>query len=178
MPGPIGKRDEERRRRNKPTTETITVNLDEVLKGTVEIPAPDEDWHRIAREWYLSLSKSGQCIFYEPSDWMTAYLLADVLDRWLKPQDVKVGQQGSERDASGGGNVEYIFEQKIIAMPGATLNALLKGMSSLMTTEGERRRLKIQLDRKAAQDALLGGEAQVLSIVKNREDLFKAEEPS
>lgn len=175
MPGPVGKRDEERRRRNKSETETIKVNLDEVLKGEVEIPAPDEEWHRLARDWYLSLAESGQAIFYEPSDWMTAYLLAEVLDRWLKPQDVKVGQTGSEGAEKGGGDVTYVFEQKIIAMPGATLNALLKGMSSLMTTEGERRRLKIELDRKAAQDAVLGGEAQILSIVKNREDLFKTD---
>ena len=43
----------------------------------------------------------------EPTDWMTAYALMEVLDRWLKPQDVKVGQIGSEGAEKGGGNVEY-----------------------------------------------------------------------
>ena len=44
MPGPPPKRDAERRRRNKDATETVSVDIDELIKGTVEIPVPPTRW--------------------------------------------------------------------------------------------------------------------------------------
>jgi hypothetical protein len=196
MRGPVPKRSEERRRRNKDpegSVELIKVDLDDLIAGEVEIPQPPLRYHEVDSEtgeireleepeWYWepitmsmweSFSRSGQAIFYEPSDWATAYMLMEVLDRWLKPQDVKVGQIGSSKDESGGGDITYVFEQKIVAMPGGVLTSILKGLASLMVTEGDRRRLRIELDRKKAQDAILGGE-NVVSIVSKREDLFKS----
>ena len=198
MPGPPGKRDEERRRRNKPTTDTIKVNLDETLAGEVEIPAPpmrevvnestgeitvEHAWHPIAERWYMSLTRSGQSIFYEPSDWETAFVLAETLSRELLPHEVRVGEEEFIEIDENPLNPEsegiilkgkrYLFEQKPQTMSAATLTAWLKGASALMTTEGERRRLKIELDRKAKQDAILGGEGKVVDIVKHRADLFK-----
>lgn len=169
MPGPPPKKEAERRRRNKDDIPVEVVNLDEMLAGEVEVPVADEDWHPIARSWYESLKSSGQALWYEPSDWMTAYLLAEVLDRWLKPQDIKVGQIGDED-----GSVTYVFEQKVIAMPGATLNSLLKGMSALMVTEGERRKLRIELERKKAVEAALGGDGVVVPISQKRMERFSS----
>lgn len=185
MPGPPPKRDEERRRRNKDGVATIKVNLDEVLTGEVEIPAPptkldehhedcppecDEHtgeevpvWHPVAEQWYRSLAQSGQALFYEPSDWSTAYLVADQISRALEPRPTVIGE-----DSSG----EPIIRYMVVPMPGATLNAILKANSSLMASEGDRRRLRIELDRKKAQDAKLGGDGVVVSIVQEREKLF------
>ena len=173
MSGPVGKRDGERRRRNKDAVETETVDIAALVGQDVEIPVADEDWHPVAKMWYDSLKRSGQAIFYEPSDWATAYLLTDVLDRWLKPQEVKVGQTGSEGAEKGGGDVTYVFEDKIIAMPGATITALLKGMTALMVTEGDRRRLKIELERQKAKDAAAGGDGVVVPISKTRMNRFQ-----
>lgn len=185
MPGPPRKRDAERRRRNKDGVETITVNLDEVLSQTVEIPAPplktherdeesgeweeldepEAEWHPLAEDWYLSLAKSGQALFYEPSDWHTAYLVADQISRALEPRPTVIGET-----ADGEPVIRYL----VLPMPGATLNAVLKACSSLMATEGDRRRLRIELDRKKAMDAALAGDNKVVSIAKTREEAFAA----
>lgn len=175
MSGPPPKKEQERRRRNKDGVETMVINLDETLAGEVEIPLPDENWEPLTRSFYESFTRSGQAIWMEPTDWMTAYMLMEVLDRWLKPQDVKVGQIGSEGAEKGGGDVTYVFEQKIIAMPGATLNSILKGLTALMATEGDRRRLRIELERKKRLDEALSGDGVVVDIVQKRADVFKRE---
>lgn len=170
MPGPVGKRDEERRRRNKPEVEVEKVNLDELISQEVEVPIADPEWEPMIIEFWDSLKKSGQAIWYEPSDWMMAYVALEVLDRWLKPQDVKVGQIGNARDEAGGGDITYVFEQKIVAMPGSVLSAFQKVMTSLMVTEGDRRRLRIELERKAAMEAMLAADGVVVPIAKTREE--------
>lgn len=172
-PGPVPKREAERRRRNKSDVEIEKVNLDELISQEVEIPAADENWEPLTKNYWDAFKHSGQSIWYEPTDWMTAYTLMEVLDRWLKPQDVKIGQEGSERDATGGGNVNYIFEQKIVAMPGGVLSSILKGLTSLMATEGDRRRLRIELERKSAIDAALAGAGNVIPIAKTREEALR-----
>lgn len=171
--GPIPKRSEERRRRNKGDVVIEKVNLDELVAREVEIPVADPDWEPLTQHFYESFRSSGQAIWYEPSDWMTAYMLMEVLDRWLKPQDVKVGQVGSGRDEHSGGEIEYLFESKIVAMPGGVLSAILKGLTAIMATEGDRRRLRIELERKKRIDAALSEASNVIDIVQRRADLFK-----
>lgn len=202
MSGPPPKRDAERRRRNKPAVETTTVNLDELIAQEVQIPKPpmtnigirwveDEDGRVVSEEYELdepvpawdpitvafweSFSKSGQSIFYEPSDWMTIYTAMELLDRWLKPQDVKVGQRGSLKDEGLGGDIEYIFEPKIIAIPGSVLNAISKVLSSVMATEGDRRRLSIELERRKAMAAAAAGGSNVVPITQSRQERFQRE---
>jgi hypothetical protein len=176
-PGPPPKREEERRRKNKDAVPTIKVNLDDLLSQEVEIPAPpmrtfDDDgpldepepaWHPTAEAWYLSLMKSGQSIFYEPSDWSTAYMVAEQISLALEPRPTVIGTT-----ADG----EPVIRTMVIPMPGSTLTAILKASSALMATEGDRRRLRIELERKKAQDAALGNDGVVVSIAKSREDVF------
>ncbi len=187
MPGPVPKREAERRRRNKDGTEVLRVDLSESLATEVEIPAPPTSddgellWHPIAVRWYLSLTESGQAIFYEPSDWNTAYVLAESLSRELNPHPVRVGQRevldpDNPYDEKGAANKigqDFIFEDRYETMSAATLTAFLKGASQLMTTEGERRRLKIELDREKLREAATAGGADVIPIVKERENRFK-----
>ena len=181
MPGPIGKRDEERRRRNAPVIPTVKVDLDELIQGEVEVPQPNPNWHPIAAQQYDALVHSGQVIFYEPSDWATAYTLCELLDRELKPKEVKVGERdvvdvtvgedGEQRIVVGG--KDYVFELKETTISAASLKVFLSGMASLMATEGDRRRLHIELNRKAAADAVAGKDSNVVSITQNRESLFE-----
>jgi hypothetical protein len=107
----------------------------------VEVPAAHEDWHPIARRWFESLADSGQAFFYEPSDWATAYLIAESISRDLNPQFVGISEKTGEP----------IIEK--IPMKGASLAAYLKAMTALLVTEGDRRRARVELERPQGDDA-------------------------
>lgn len=186
MPGPAPKKDAERRRRNKPDgIQTEVVNLDERIAGEVQIPIPptklvdlhDESgektgeqveaftWHEIALEAYQSLSRSGQAIWMEPSDWATALALCEMLSRELKPKPIviQIGEGETE--------IQWVSQP----VNGAVMNAFLKGWASLMATEGDRRRLRIELERRKKIDAALAADGKVVDITKNRQDVFRRE---
>lgn len=77
----------------------------------------------LARDWYESLRTSGQAVFYTASDWQSALILAKAV---------------------------ATFE----ARPSAhMLTAILQGFGSLAATEGDRRRLRIELERAKPGDA-------------------------
>jgi len=85
----------------------------------VPVPRADPDWHPLARRWYNALSRSGQARFYEPSDWAFAYSLADDLS-YYKSAERRSGQM---------------------------LASIYAGMERLLTTEGDRRRASLELER-------------------------------
>jgi hypothetical protein len=182
MPGPTPKRSEERRRRNKPARPVDRVAVDgdiddlfgdgtpdpaverRMTAGEVLPPAekPDagEDWHPLVRELYDSLSQSGQKIFYEASDWAVAQILCESMSRDLKAQWINVGTV-EEPD----------MKQQELPLKGANLSAYLKGFAALGMTEGDRRRMSIELSRKPKLNA---GElpAGVTDISAAREAAF------
>jgi len=168
MPGPPPKKDAERRRRNKTPEATggishipaEVVNVDELLVGEVEIPVPDEDWHPIATLLYDSVAKSGQVIWMEPSDWAALFLMCESISRDLNPQVVGITEQGD-------------VVKDTIPLKGASLSGYLKGMASLMMLEGDRRRLRIELERKNRIDAAAAEDGVVVDIVQRRADAFK-----
>lgn len=120
--GPVPKRSSERRRRNKPEGGSVTSVP--VAAEMVECPPADEGWHPIARDWYESLAKSGQAVFYEPSDWATARYVAEAMSRGLE----------SSR-----------FSAQLFA-------AVSAAMTELLTTEGARRRARLEIERGAVGD--------------------------
>lgn len=89
--------------------------------GAVEVvaPEPDPGWHSIARDWFTSLAISGQAEFYQPSDWQVARVWAEVLSRQLM----------SEK------------------MSAVMVQAWASSASELLTTEGARRRGRLELER-------------------------------
>lgn len=115
--GPVPKRSSERRRRNS-GSQVETVQIKGL--GPVPVPEPDPKWHPIAVDWYRSLAESGQSKFYEPSDWQYARILAEMLTRLMK--------QG----------------QKVSSM---LLGAVQSGMADLLTTEADRRRVRMEIER-------------------------------
>jgi hypothetical protein len=115
-----------------------------VVKGATAsvVVAPDSDpeWHSIARRWFDSLKVSAQNQWYEPSDWATAYLVAESISRDLNPQVVGITERG-----------DVVTET--IPLKGASLSAYLRAMGNLLTTEGDRRRASVELQRNTATDA-------------------------
>ena len=85
----------------------------------VSIPRCDSSWHPIAKRWYNSLKRSGQSASYEPSDWAYACLLAYELTVLLEEPKVRA----------------------------AALQTIMAGMNDLLTTEGARRRMRLELER-------------------------------
>ncbi len=116
--GPVPKRSDQRRRRNKPEVDTETVTA----SGAVRRPAASKGWHPIARGWYEALGKSAQSRFYEPSDWHSARLCAEIMSKVAMGDDVS----------------------------SAEIGAMSKLMSELLVTEGSRRRVRLEIERTAA----------------------------
>lgn len=119
--GPVPKRSDQRRRRNKPAGPAVA-KLPAGSPVPPKAPAPDPEWHPIALDWFNSLGESGQARWYEASDWMTARYIAEAMSRNLR--------QG----------------QKFSSM---LFSAVLSGMTELLTTEGARRRARVELERAA-----------------------------
>jgi len=163
--GPVPKKESERRRRNKTTEggdsiEVEVINLDETIAGEVEVPAVDPSWHPLARHFYESLAKSGQAIWLEPSDWAVAAVLAESLSRDLNPQPIGINEETGKPVMA------------TVPLKGSSLSSYLKAFSALLVTEGDRRRLRIELERQKRIDAATEG-GKVVDIVQARADLFK-----
>lgn len=154
MPGPPPKRSDQRRRTNTPAAGEVTV----APAGEVpEIPDADPTWNPVAARWFESLKVSGQHVFYEASDWMTAYAVAESMSREFEPQPLVVG---TGKDAK--------VEMHRMAPKAASLAAWLKGAASLLATEGDRRRAALELQRPGPADEGEGGDVPHLDDVRRR----------
>lgn len=144
MPGVVGrsgrtpKRSEEKMG-HRSKAELAAIDRVQV-PGIVEPPPAEEHWHSIAKNWYESLSQSGQSIYYEPSDWAAAQLAAEVMTRNLNAGKFSAQLFGS----------------------------VWAALQDLMTTEASRRRLRIELERQSATDSQKSAEAIVLDEYRDR----------
>lgn len=131
--GPPPKRSDQRRRTNTPAAGEPTK-----AAGAAKVPVPkvEASWHPVAKRWFTALARSGQSRFYEPSDWATAFVIAESMSRELKPQPFTIGR---------GDDAETVMVE--LPPKGASLAAWLKGMTSLLATEGDRRRAALELTR-------------------------------
>lgn len=80
------------------------------------------DVHPLAADLYESLKKSGQSQYFEPSDWQRARLMCEMLSRLL-------------------------YAGKLSSM---LYVAIQSDMASLMMTEADRRKLRLEIERGAA----------------------------
>ncbi len=123
--GPLPKRSQERSRQDRPSDDRIPMAKGTAYGGD---PYPVKDhWHEMAVEWYQSLSESGIAAFYERSDWATAMIVAEELTHYFNTST-------SRRSAQ-------------------MLTALFSMMTSLGATEGDRRRMRIELEKPKALTA-------------------------
>lgn len=155
--GPIGKRAAERlghrAKGDKPQTAPAG--------GPTVVPQPaaNPNWHPIALSWYKSLAHSGQSVFYEPSDWSTAIMIAEQMSRELEEKPIGLNKWG-----------DVVYAKAPIT--GQSLAGILKGMTALLATEGDRRRAQLELSRRKEDDA---EEAQIIRLVHSQaEEAFGA----
>ncbi|QGJ87732.1 hypothetical protein SEA_BIANCATRI92_5 [Mycobacterium phage BiancaTri92] len=143
--GPIGKRDEERVRRNKPDQETETVQV----IGTVKPPELGDvshlgETHPLIIEMYDSIKASAAVKYYEPTDWQFARLTLYTL------------------------NQELIAAQHNGKPVGAMkLTAINQMLSSLLLTEGDRRRVRLEVERSPG-DPTAGKVVDMTDMLKQR----------
>lgn len=114
----------------------------EIMTMVDEGASAESSWHPLARDWYRSLAESGQSAFYEPSDWQTARVLAELLSRAL--------QRGR--------------------VTAALIERWQAGATDLLTTEGARRRARLELQRAEEPEAGEDG-ADVSELDEWREKL-------
>lgn len=105
--------------------------------STVEPPPLRPGLHPFAVVFYEDLAKSGQARFYEPSDWRAAQLLCEAID-------------------------EYMGKRRA-----ATLASVLALFSRLGVTEGDRRRMQVELVRGNAKDEQQAAEATIHDLFAN-----------
>lgn len=115
--GPIPKRAEDRRGHRARYEDDKITRL--TVQGTVEQPAVDPAWHPIAKQLWAAMGESGQARFYEPSDWAVAYSLMD---------DLSYYKRSSKRSAQ-------------------MLQSMMSALASLLLSEGDRRRVALELQR-------------------------------
>lgn len=100
---------------------------DYAAAGKVSPPATPRDWHPLAKEMFNALKVSGQSVFYEQSDWAFA-----------KVTCARMSQLLTEGSTSG-----------------SAWSPVDAGLARLMATEGDRRRMRLELIREdiAAEQA-------------------------
>lgn len=105
-------------RRRRNKPETPTETVQVV--GDVEVPAADPRWHDLAKRAYQALQDSGQARYLEPSDWAVVCIALELLSKELRS-----------------------------AKPSPTMiNQIMSTFSSLGMTEGDRRRMRIEIERR------------------------------
>lgn len=92
--------------------------------GTLRGPDLVGEHSELATRWYESLRRSGQADFYEASDWATAEILVVSIDAYVRKPTALM------------------------------LSSIMSGMSNLLVTEGDRRRVRLELeDPDSGEDA-------------------------
>lgn len=119
--GPVPKRPDQRRRRNKPKDGQPAVAVVKVPRAAAAPgpPPPAAEWHPLVRELYLSLPESGQARFYEPSDWAFARMTCELLSRQLGAEKINA----------------------------SLISTIMSSLDRLLVAEADRRRARLILER-------------------------------
>jgi hypothetical protein len=138
VPGPIPNREADLAR----PRERQGGNIQPVTKGElkpVTVPDADPSWHPIATRLYESLRSSGQAGFYQNSDWAFAMSVCDDLSHY----------------------------KKSLKRSGQMLQTIYAALERLLVTEGDRRRVRIELHEPEDDSE----PAAVLAIADYKRDL-------
>ena len=114
--GPIPQPDESlARKRTRKGGEVKPLTVGERLP--TKAPRANAAWHPIAKQLFNAAKTSGQSVYYQNTDWWLLYSLCDDLSVY-KSKDYRSGQM---------------------------LQTIMSSMERLLITEGDRRRVRIEL---------------------------------
>jgi len=88
------------------------------------IPAASASWHPLAKKYFNALKLSGETQYFEPSDWAHAVVSMEILSRMLESSRLSA--------------------QLYAAWTADT--------ARLLVTEGDRRRMRLELEREKPED--------------------------
>lgn len=132
--GPIPKRKDQlngHRSKAELSGETITrVGANKLPHQGAEQPSGSRDWTPSAKRLWKSAGESGQSLLYTASDWQMLHLLLTELSEY---------QNMPRRSAN-------------------MFAAIMSGLSNLLLTEGDRRRLQVELDHPEPETTTPGAE--------------------
>ena len=100
-----------------------------VTKGEmfpVTIPEPDPNWHPIAYGIYESFRTSGQSAYMQDTDWWLLWSVCEDMSMYKNPSVNRDGEEYHKRS-------------------GQMLDVIMRALGSLLATEGDRRRVRIEL---------------------------------
>lgn len=137
----------------------------------VTIPDPDPDWSPVTMMAYRSLLSSGMSDFYQDSDWTYAWIVLSELDAYRSPvplrrKDPETGKYEDVIDAETGEVVAYR------KLSGQTFQAIMSALVSLGMTEGDRRRMRIELQEEKDSEA----SAELIAIDGYRQALEEGDD--
>lgn len=138
--GPIPKRSTEGHRITQARKFEHGVEPVNVIADKVEPPEPAPGWHPIAMKLWESVKQSTFTRYYEPSDWIVLYSACDDLSNYKKQ------------------------ERRSPTML-AAVNTML---TSLLLTEGDRRRVQIEINRIDESEAESAGVTALQAWAKAR----------
>lgn len=138
--GPIPKRSTEGHRTTQARKLDGGVEPVNVIAEKVVAPDPDPAWHPIARDLWESVKRSTFTRYYEPSDWVVLYSACDDLSN-------------------------YKFQVMRSPTMLAAVNTML---TSLLLTEGDRRRVQIEINRVDESEAESAGVTALQAWAKAR----------
>jgi hypothetical protein len=164
--GPAPKAEADRLRQNADYKPSTYVQAGEIVEPPHKA---DETWHPQAIAIYESYSRSAQAHLFEESDWAKVYLMCEAISRELKPQFIGF----SETVNPDTGMIEKKPLQAKVPIKGATLNAVGQWMTTLLTTEADRRRANVEIRRTSEAPEQSAGEAAVASL---REAMVRRDE--
>lgn len=93
----------------------------------VKQPPAPKEWRKEVRAWYRSLRTSAQAVFYEDSDWEIARSAGHLYNEWF------------------------------VTKQAATFGEFRRACASIMVTEGDRRRARLEVHRQKKTDEVPEG---------------------
>ena len=147
MPGPIPRPESElaRPRARKGSDQQA------VAKGVrreVEWPNAPSHWGQLCTDLYNGAMDSGQADFYQQSDIALMTVVLEELNRYMEPY-------GSRFDENG--EVVYLYPKR----SGQMFQALMSSFQSLLLTEGDRRRVRVELAEQPVERPRLASVAKL-----------------
>lgn len=122
----------------------------------VTVPPVNPTWHPVSVMLWNAMFESGMEPYFESTDWAAAYLICDQISMQMKPQYIGMQVVGPA------GRQEPLYDRK--PMTGGEVNAFMSALGKLGLTEGDRRRLGIELQRAPVEDVGTEGDRAIDAV--------------